>query len=256
MVTLFKIIKDMDKNILITGGSSGIGEGLARHFYAQGWKVLITGRNTDRLSSLAVELPGLATISYDSLKPGQEKDIFNFIDEQWEGKLDVLVNNAGHVALTPLVGINHTDLQDMYQVHLIAPSLLSSVCVPFLQKTKGQIVNISSSHGIKAFTELSAYGSAKAGLNMLTSIWALELAPLGIRVNSVAPGPTNTPVLENAGLPAEMIQAIHQNEKTSIPLQRRGNVADIVANTAMLVESGSSWVTGVIFPVDGGVSVS
>lgn len=91
---------------------------------------------------------------------------------------------------------------------------------------------------------------------MLTSIWALELAAFGIRVNSVAPGPTNTPVLENAGLPADLIQAIHTSERTTIPLQRRGDVSDIVANTALLIESGSAWVTGVVFPVDGGVSVS
>jgi NAD(P)-dependent dehydrogenase (short-subunit alcohol dehydrogenase family) len=246
----------MNKNILITGGSSGIGEGLARHFYNQGWNVLITGRNTTKLAALKAEMPGLHTIIYDSLKQEEEKNITEFIAQKWEGRLDVLINNAGHVALTPINGISRTDLEEMYQVHLISPSLLTSGCIEFLKSTKGQIVNISSSHGIKAFAELSAYGSAKAGLNMLTSIWAIELAPLGIRVNSIAPGPTNTPVLENAGLPAEMIQAIHQSDKNSIPLQRRGTVADIVANTAMLIESGSSWVTGVVFPVDGGVSIS
>jgi len=246
----------MDKNILITGGSSGIGEGLARHFHSKGWNVLITGRNTARLAEVAAALPGIHTINYDSLQKGQENAIFEFIDHEWSGKLDVLINNAGHVAITPITDINRNDLEDMYQVHLIAPSILTSGCVKFLKEAKGQIINISSSHGIKAFAELSAYGSAKAGLNMLTSIWALELAPLGIRVNSIAPGPTNTPVLEAAGLPAEMILAIHENDKTTIPLERRGAVSDIVANTALLVESGSSWVTGVIFPVDGGISVS
>lgn len=246
----------MNKNILITGGSSGIGEGLARHFHAKGWNTLITGRNRERLSSLEAELPGLHTISYDSLQQDQQAGIFDFIEKQWGGQLDVLINNAGHVALTPIEDFRSGEFEEMYRVHLIAPSLLTSGCIRFLKETKGQIINISSSHGIKAFAELSAYGSAKAGLNMLTAIWALELAPMGIRVNSIAPGPTNTPVLEAAGLPAEMIQAIHQSEKTTIPLQRRGNVSDIVANTALLVESGSSWVTGVILPVDGGISVS
>jgi len=246
----------MDKHILITGGSSGIGEGIARHFHKRGWKVLITGRNTEKLAALGKELPGLESLVYDSLKEDQEQQITDFITQNWQGRLDVLINNAGHVALTPIDKINRRDLEEMYRVHLISPSLLTSACIPFLKATGGQIVNISSSHGIKAFAELSAYGSAKAGLNMLTSIWAIELAPLGIRVNSIAPGPTNTPVLANAGLPAEIIQAIHQSEKSSIPLQRRGSVEDIVANTAMLIESGSSWVTGVVFPVDGGVSVS
>ncbi len=246
----------MQKNIIITGGSSGIGEGLARHFYDKGWQVLITGRSSERLAALARELPGLNTIHYDSLKAGEEKAIFNFVENNWNGKLDVLVNNAGHVAITPIEGITQSTLEDMYRVHLIAPSLLSSGCIRFLKETKGQIVNVSSSNGTKAYAQLSAYGSAKAGLNMLSSIWALELAPLGIRVNAIAPGPTDTQVLANAGLPVEMIQAIHQSERTSIPLQRRGHVSDIVAHAALLIDSGSSWVTGVLLPVDGGVSIS
>jgi len=246
----------MEKKMLITGGSSGIGEGLARHFYNKEWQVLVTGRNTEKLSKLADEMPGLHVLQYDSQQENQEEKLIQFVSREWGGKLDVLVNNAGHVELTPIKGITKTSLESMYRTHLIAPSLLTSGCIDFLSATKGQIVNISSSHGIKAFAEISAYGSAKAGLNMLTKIWALELAPLGIRVNSIAPGPTNTPVLANAGLPAEIIQAIHQSEKTSIPLQRRGDVEDIVANAALLIDSGSNWVTGVVLPVDGGISVS
>lgn len=246
----------MQKNIVITGGSSGIGEGLAKHFYNKGWRVLTTGRNNAKLSKLAAELPGIYTIVYDSLKNAQENKIIDFIKDEWNGKLDVLVNNAGYVALTPLPEISRDQLEEMYQVHLIAPSLLAAGCVPFLSATKGQIINVSSSHGIKAYAQLSAYGSAKSGLNMLTKIWALELAPLGIRVNCVAPGPTDTPVLENAGLSADIILAIQQSEAKTIPLQKRGDVEDIVANTALLIDSGSNWVTGVVLPVDGGISVS
>ncbi len=249
-------IKNMKKSILITGGSSGIGEGLARHFYAKGWRVLITGRNQKRLSALKNELPGLYTAEYDSLQEGQEQQFIEFIQDEWAGRLDVLVNNAGHVALTPLEGVHKTVLEAMYRVHLIAPTMLTSVCLPFLAKTKGQVVNVSSSHGTKAFAQLSAYGSAKAGLNMLTKIWALELAPLGIRVNSLAPGPTDTPVLAHAGLSEEIIAAIHREEAESVPLMRRGSVEDMVANAALLIDSGSTWVTGVVLPVDGGVSIS
>ena len=244
----------MKNKILITVGSSGIGEGLARHYHKKGWEVLITGRNTAKLAALAGELQGIHTVTYDSLKEHQEAQIFQFIKSEWNGRLDVLVNNAGHVELTPLQDITSRQMENMYRAHLVAPSLLTAGCIPFLIATKGQVINISSSHGIKSYAQLSAYGSAKGGLNMLTKIWALELAPLGIRVNSIAPGPTNTPVLENAGLPPELILAIEESEAKSIPLQKRGEVSDIVAGTAMLVESG--WVTGVILPVDGGISVS
>jgi NAD(P)-dependent dehydrogenase (short-subunit alcohol dehydrogenase family) len=244
----------MQKNVLITGGSAGIGEGLARYFYELKWQVLITGRNTQKLSRLAAEMPGLHVIKYDALIKEDEDKLVQFIKDNWEGKLDVLINNAGHVELTPLKDIKSESMETMYRTHLIAPALLSSKCIDFLARAQGQIVNISSSHGIKAFPQISAYGSAKAAANMLTRIWALELAPLGIRVNAIAPGPTNTAVLENAGLPLEMIQAIHESERTTIPLQRRGEVADIVAATALLISS--TWLTGVVLPADGGISIS
>lgn len=246
----------MKRSILITGGTSGIGEGIARHFYSAGWQVLITGRNKEKLAALLKEMPGLSALEYDTLTEGDEQKLLQFIRLNWGGKLDVLVNNAGHVELTPLKEIRSRSMEDMYRTHVIAATLLTSGCIEFLAATKGHIINISSSHGIKVYPQISAYGAAKAGINMLTKIWALELAPQGIRVNAVAPGPTNTPVLNNAGLPLEIIQAIQESERSSIPLQRRGDVADIVAHVAMLIMADSTWVTGVILPVDGGLSVS
>jgi NAD(P)-dependent dehydrogenase (short-subunit alcohol dehydrogenase family) len=246
----------MQKNILITGGSSGIGEGIARHFFNKGWQVMVTGRNKDRLSNLKKEMPGLHIMEYDNQKDNQETNLIDFVRTQWDSKLDVLVNNAGHVALGELKNITEESMQNMYRAHLIAPALLSSGCIDFLAATKGQILNVTSSHGIKPYAQISAYGSAKAAANMLTKIWALELAPLGIRVNAIAPGPTETGILSTAGFSVEMIQAIHESEIKSIPLQRRGTVDDIVANAALLIDSGSTWVTGVIMPVDGGISIN
>lgn len=144
----------------------------------------------------------------------------------------------------------------MYKVHLISPSLLASGCLPFLAQTRGQILNISSTLSIKAYAQSTAYGSAKAALNMLTKIWALELAPSGIRVNAIAAGPTETPILQKAGFDQVNIKAIHESETASIPLKRRGTVADIVAKAALLLNSGSDWTTGVILPADGGLSIS
>lgn len=142
----------------------------------------------------------------------------------------------------------------MYQAHLIGPTLLASKCLKFLAATKGHILNIISSHGIKGYTDLSAYGSAKAGLNMLTKIWALELAPIGIKVNAITPGPTNTDIVKSAGYDEETILAIQDSEKKQIPLQRRGNVEDIVSIVVTILDS--KWATGTILPVDGGISIS
>lgn len=246
----------MTQNILITGGSSGIGKGIASHFYHKGWQVLITGRDQKKLNEIQNEMPKIFTIVYDSLKDNAHSGIIEFIQTQWDGKLDVLVNNAGHVELGALENITQKSMETMYKVHLISPSLLASGCLPFLEQTRGQILNISSTLSIKAYAQSTAYGSAKAALNMLTKIWALELAPKGIRVNAIAVGPTETPILQKAGFDADNIKAIHESESASIPLQRRGKVEDIVAKAALMLNSGSDWTTGVILPADGGLSIA
>lgn len=245
----------MKNKILVTGGSSGIGYGIAKNFYEKGWSVLITGRNKDKLKAIRNSLPGIHTLEYNSSDEQQIEDIVHFIEKEWDGKLDILVNSAGHVELGSLKDIKKSSLLGMYQAHLVGPSLLTSKCLNFLASTKGKVLNITSSHGIKVYPEISAYGSAKAGLNMLTKIWALELAPFGITVNAIAPGPTNTDILKSAGFDDETVLAIHESEKSQIPMQRRGNVEDIVSSAMLLLNPESDWVTGVIMPVDGGISI-
>jgi NAD(P)-dependent dehydrogenase (short-subunit alcohol dehydrogenase family) len=134
--------------------------------------------------------------------------------------------------------------------------MLTAHCLDFLSDRKGQILNISSSHGITPYAETSAYGSTKAALNFLTKIWSLELASLGIRVNAIAPGPTESDILNGAGFTDDIIAVIHDSERKAIPLQRRGSVADIVSIATAILDSKTSWITGVILPVDGGLSGS
>ncbi|TRZ43117.1 SDR family NAD(P)-dependent oxidoreductase [Robertkochia solimangrovi] len=246
----------MKHKILITGGSSGIGFGIAQYFYKKGWDVLITGRNKDKLNAAKNAMPNINALEYSSLNEEHLDRVIDFIGEIWNGRLDILVNSAGHVELGSLKDITGSSMSEMYQVHLIGPSLLASKCLDFLAVTKGHILNITSSHGIKAYPGISAYGSAKAGLNMLTKVWALELAPMGINVNAIAPGPTNTDILKSAGFDDETISAIKESEKKQIPLQKRGSVADIVSAAVFLLDSGSEWTTGVVLPVDGGISIS
>lgn len=246
----------MNNKILITGGSSGIGKGIAEHFYHQGWDVLITGRNPSKLETAASELPGIHTMVYHSSNEEQLSEIIDFINEKWEGTLDILVNNGGHVTIGGLGDLKVESLMDMYKTHLVGPSILTSRCLEFLKRAKGQVLNVTSSHGIKAYPQTTAYGSAKAGLNMLTRIWALELAPLGIRVNAIAPGPTNTDILKSAGFDDQTVQQIHEYEKEEIPLKRRGEVADVVENAIALIGAKSTWITGVVLPADGGISIS
>ncbi|MBO9151336.1 SDR family NAD(P)-dependent oxidoreductase [Chitinophaga sp. GCM10012297] len=246
----------MSKNIVITGGSSGIGKGIAKYFFSKGYQVLITGRNLEKLERIGTEMPGISTLQYDNANEHDHLKITTFIKERWNGKLHILVNNAGIVQLSELGAINLESMETMFRSHVFGPSILASACLPFLEAAKGQILNITSSVGIKPYAQTSAYGSAKAALNMLTKIWALELAPKGIRVNAIAPGPTETGILKSSGLDDEMVKAIHEAERAAIPLQRRGYVDDIVASAVMLLDSWSDWTTGIVLPADGGVSIS
>ncbi|WP_418502056.1 SDR family NAD(P)-dependent oxidoreductase [Flagellimonas sp.] len=246
----------MNKKILITGGSSGIGKGIAKYFHAQGWEVLITGRDSAKLEAVTQELKGIQTLIYESGNEQQILDLVAFIQDHWNGELHALVNNGGNVEIGALEELTPETMRNMFQAHMLGPSLITSKCLDFLKRTKGQILNITSSHGIKAYAQTTAYGAAKAGLNMLTKIWALELAPFGIRVNAIAPGPTNTDILKSAGYDEELILEIHESERSGIPLKRRGEVSDIVANATLLLNSESTWTTGVVLATDGGISIS
>lgn len=246
----------MAQNIIITGGSSGIGKGIAKYFHEKGWQVLITGRNLAKLKQVEQELPGIAVLQYDNLKEGDHLKIAEFVKTHWGGRLNTLVNNAGHVELGELGSVTQRSLQEMYQSHAISPALVTSSVLEYLIAEKGHILNVSSSHGIKAYPLCSGYGSAKAALNMLTRIWALELAPKGVRVNAIAPGPTETDILATSGFDSATIQQIHEQEKAAIPLNRRGYVEDVVAHAVLLLNSGSDWTTGVILSVDGGLAIS
>ena len=246
----------MTQNIVITGGSSGIGKGIANYFYGKGWQVLITGRDLKKLRQVEEELPGIFILQYDNLKKDDHLKIADFVSTTWQGKLNILVNNAGFVELSDLKTITRESMEAMYQSHVAGPTLLTSACLDFLAATQGHILNISSSVGIKAYAQTSAYGAAKAAQNMLTKIWALELAPKGIRVNAVAPGPTDTEILKSSGFDDALIHEIHASERAALPLQRRGYIHDIVANAVLLLDSGSNWTTGIVLPADGGVSIS
>ncbi|WP_104381230.1 SDR family NAD(P)-dependent oxidoreductase [Sphingobacterium sp. HMA12] len=246
----------MDKSIIITGGSSGIGLGIANYFYEKGWKVLITGRNIAKLEQIALKMPGINIMVFDSAKEGDHLPIAAFVKENWQGKLNILVNNAGNITIGPLQNISSESMQDMFRSHVLGPTLLASACLEFLTAAKGQILNTSSSGGIKPYPNSSAYGAAKASLNMLTKIWALELAPLGIRVNAIAPGPTDTDILKSAGFDEETIRLANEGERAAIPLQRRGRIQDIVAAAVFFLDSDSDWATGVLLPIDGGISIS
>ncbi|MBW7457797.1 SDR family oxidoreductase, partial [Paenibacillus sepulcri] len=183
-----------DKVVIITGGGAGIGLAAAKLFAANGARVLITGRRKAALEEISAGNPGIKGFAADASDPDSAARTVAAAIEHW-GRLDVIVNNAGGGNLQPLIQANAKSISDIFNVNVAGPTLLAAAAIPYLEKTKGTIINLSSTYGSKAAAELSLYAASKAALEHLTRCWALELAPKGIRVNAVASGPVETDFL-------------------------------------------------------------
>jgi NAD(P)-dependent dehydrogenase (short-subunit alcohol dehydrogenase family) len=241
--------------VIVTGGSSGIGRATALSFASKGARVLITGRRAASLTETAKNHSNIEMLVADIAEPEDGSRTIARAIELW-GRLDVLINNAGAGAIMPLADVTARRIIDIFAVNVLGPSLLAKEALPYLRATKGSIINISSTYGSKAGAALSHYGASKAALEYLTRSWALELAPLRIRVNAVAVGPTETGALEGMmGLSKQQAEVIKQAEREQIPLGRRGTPDDVSRWIVSLADPASDWITGQILAVDGGLSL-
>lgn len=245
-----------DNVVIVTGGSSGIGRAAALSFAERGAKVLITGRRAEPLDHVAAAHPNIAGLVADAASPDDAARTVKKAIDTW-GRLDVLVNNAGAGAILPLSDATASQIERIFAVNVLGPSLLAAAALPHLARSKGAIVNVSSTLGHKPVAGLSHYAASKAALEHLTRCWALELAPLGVRVNAVAAGPTESGALTGMmGLSPKAAAAIESQEREQIPLKRRGNPDDVARWIVLLAEPGSEWVTGQVIAVDGGLGLT
>jgi 3-oxoacyl-[acyl-carrier protein] reductase len=238
--------------VLITGGTRGIGAGLAASFAADGGAVGLIGRDERRLAATARRLDGTST-AWRVADVGDRAQISRAIGEIAAefGGLDVLVNNAGLArwvhADSPLAQAEQL-WDEVMTANLKGAFLASLAAIPYLARPGGRIINISS---VTAFLGghggSIAYATSKAGLNGLTYALVRELSPVGITVNAVAPG-----FIEDTDFNADFPDAARRQVLQETPLGRTGSVADVVAAVRYLASPAASFVTGEILHVNGG----
>ncbi|SHK84244.1 NAD(P)-dependent dehydrogenase, short-chain alcohol dehydrogenase family [Pseudonocardia thermophila] len=239
------------RTALVTGGGSGIGRAAALALAAAGHDVLVVGRREQPLRDTAAAHPGIRHLVADvSTTAGAEAAVDAAVEAH--GRLDVLVNNAAILVPAPLEEIDEDAAQQVWRTNILAPALLAKAALPHLAAARGAIVNVSSSFGSRPAPGASLYGASKAALEQLTRSWALELADRGVRVNAIAPGPTESEALARTGLPDEVIERIKAVERSRVPLGRRGTPEDVARWVVAFADPAAGWITGQVLGVDGG----
>ena len=168
------------------------------------------------------------------------------------GGLDILVNAAGTIANGNIENTSLEEWRTMIEINLEAVFALMQLVVPHLENVKGNIVNVSSVTGIRAFPNILAYCVSKAGVDQLTRCAALELAPKGIRVNAVDPGVVVSNLHRRGGMEEGKYQSFLEYSRTTHPLGRVGQPEDVANLIVFLASDRAGWITGVTVPIDGG----
>jgi NAD(P)-dependent dehydrogenase (short-subunit alcohol dehydrogenase family) len=250
-----KTMRFKDKVVLITGGGSGIGADAAQAFYRAGAKVVLNGRREEMLSQTAAKIdPTGKNIAYVAGDIGQSETSRRIVELAIArfGGVDILLNNAG--VFQPKPFLDHTEADLNGYLNLLRGYFFTSqaAITEMRKRGSGAIVNIGSmwsSHAIAA-TPCSGSSTAKGGVHALTRNLAIEFAPDKIRVNAIAPAVVETPLFDPLLTPEQLasFNAFH-------PLGRNGQVQDTTAAILFLADnSSSSWITGIVLPVDGGVT--
>jgi NAD(P)-dependent dehydrogenase (short-subunit alcohol dehydrogenase family) len=240
--------------VIVTGASSGLGEQLARALAAAGATAVLAARRKDRLATLRAQLPSAENVTCDVTRAADRERLVETVLER-HGRLDGLVNNAGAGATGPALKSSTEAFARVLDLNLTAPFALSCLAATRMRAGGGgSIVNIASVMGLRSIAEIpdAAYVASKAGVIGLTRELASQWGRHGIRVNAVAPGFFASEMTAELGDDPE---AFPEFLLARTPLRRGGRAGELDEAVLFLLGAGSSFVTGHVLSVDGGMSV-
>ena len=248
------MLKIKDMSIIVTGGCSGLGLGMAKKFSKAGAKVTICGRRPEKVKKAQDDLgSNVLSIVADVTKDSDRIKIINSALEHGK-KIDALVNNAGNMYRGAIEDLNQDKLLDIFNTNVISGMMLLGIAKKYLVKTKGSNIFIGSVHNRRSFPGASPYAATKGALETLTKVLAAELGKDKIRINCVVPGGVFTEINQRAGLFDDETAKKRLEDMASIhALGRIGTPKEIAEAVEYLI--CSEWTTGAVLDTDGGLGL-
>ena len=241
--------------VLVTGATSGIGRAVAKRFAETRSEIIAWGRNCAGLEDIEQEIETAGgkplTMMVDVTVDAEVERAFAEALQK-TGRIDVLVNAAGHISTGSIEDTSLNAWDAMMNVNLRSTFYLMQLAAPHLIRTHGNIVNISSVTGLRSFPGVLAYCVSKAGVDQLTRCAALELASKGVRVNAVNPGVVVTEIHKRGGMSEEDYENFLERSKSTHPVGRVGDASEVAELAFFLASEKASWITGATYQIDGG----
>ena len=245
--------KLQDKVAVITGANSGIGLATAKLYLKEGAKVVLSGRRKEALEEIAKDLEGdFIIVTADVAVEGDNARLIkNAVDAY--GKIDILFLNAGIAPPTPTHEISADHYDEVFNINVKGPILAVKEALPYINDG-GTILFTNSVVTQKGFDGLGVYSASKGALRAYQRVLTSEVKSRGIRVNSIAPGPIDTPIYGKMGLPKEVVEEMGKGFAQQVPLGRFGSSEEVASTALFLASDDASYINGIEIEVDGGLS--